>query len=262
LILGYDDDCKLAESLSAFFEYISSRFLKQTINQDKIDRAVRTFWEIIDCAIRQKKGLTAYLVEDSQFNEKEMRMILFSLLFAGTDSTTTSLIYCLLKCAQKQHTQAAMIRDPKLIKRFIMEGLRMFTPVIGVMRIARKNLSLTVENGDQTIEKYIQKGELIVPSQNLAARCPALYSDANYFNSERHAGKESMDLISLPWKPFGDGKHACPGWYLYQLTAEILLEELVKNYEITTDITEEPQQTGHFINKLQQVVVVSLSKKK
>lgn len=277
LFLGCEDfDGKMAKAMNTFFSYISSRFLKKDFDLQEVENAKNTFWSFIDNAIEKKSIFALNLVENS-FDQKQIRMILFSLFFAGTDSTTTSLTYGILKCAQNPIEQEVVMDEIKKlqeihssedfsklacqaphVKRILMESIRIFTPVIGILRIAKEDLLLEVINDDETVTRYIPKGELIAPSQNLAARCPMLYpNNPEKYNPYRHQEEEKKDLLSLPWKPFGGGKHVCPGWYVYQLTAQILFAKMMRSHVLSTSIVGEPQQTGHFINKLMETVYVS-----
>jgi cytochrome P450 len=280
-----DTSAQMAFSMNTFFNYISSRFLKKEVKSPvEVKKATEFFWSFVDEAIEKKTWITKSLFQ-SGFNKKQVRMIIFSLFFAGTDSMTSSLTYGILKCAQNRDEQdtvkgeIAQLQEDRPseefsilaseiphVKRILMESLRMFTPVIGILRIAKEDLLLEVTDltcKGQKVSRNIPKGELIAPSQNLAARCPMLYPDhPEKYDSSRHLGEEEKELSSLPWKPFGGGKSVCPGGYLYQLTTQILFAEMLRNHVLSTNIVGEPQQTGHFINKLEETVDVSFVERK
>ncbi|MBA2728667.1 MAG: cytochrome P450 [Parachlamydiaceae bacterium] len=133
----------------------------------------------------------------------------------------------------------------------------MFTPVIGVTRVATEKLYQTSTCTGISAIHTIPKGEHIAPSQNLAARSPLLFPDTpNEFHPERH--KTIPPLISLPWHPFGGAHNPCTGTILYNLLAETLFTELLGKYKFTTDIKHEVEQTGSFITKLKEPIYIKL----
>lgn len=283
VLLGVEDsEGKCAHAMKVFFDYISFRFLKKPIDMEEVKIAREDFWSHVNEGLEKGDGLAARLLQNEPtLRKNDIDWILFSLFFAGTDSTAGSLLYALLKLSQRpdicKTMQAAFQRNKELdnpfpgyevacasqkIKKFLAEGLRMFTPVIGVSRIAREALDVQISYGSQTITRRVPKGALLLPSQNLAARCPMLFPEMPFshepgsFDPEIHGNVES--LATLPWKPFGGGKHLCPGAYLYQTIAQILVGEIVGELkaELSTSSQREPEQTGHFINKLAEPVLM------
>lgn len=258
-LLGIEDSKgELALSMHVFFDYISSRFLKKPTDPTEVHHAKMTFFRMVDQALTEKTGIAAKLDLYPELSLKDKRMLLFSLFFAGTDSTASSLTYCLLKCAQNESLQWDVFSEVaeqkvSMIRKILAEGLRVFTPVIGVTRIAGRDLIIKLPNGE---ERHIPKGAILAPSQNLAARCPMFFSphQPSTFNAYHHG--EVNKLEALPWAPFGSGSHACPGASLYQLIAETLISKLLHQGALSTSFKREPTQTGHFINKLAEPVSV------
>lgn len=281
VLLGIDDENgKLAHSMNVFFDYISSTFLKKPIDANKVHLAKETFFQMVDLSLEQNSGISGKLQQQLTIHEK--KMLFFSLFFAGTDSTVSSLVYCLLKCAQSPSLQEEIrlemtethssIQNPlpdtqlrdhlhkSIIKKTLAEGLRVFTPVIGVTRIAREDLTLKMETQPEPTIRHIPKGARLAPSQNLAARCPMLFPEhPNEFDPHRY--NEVKNLASLPWAPFGSGTHACPGAALYQLIAHTFVGKLLSKGQLATELQNEPTQTGHFINKLAEPITVAYTQK-
>lgn len=257
VLLGVDDDQgELADAMLQFFEYISSRFLKKPIDMEKVRKARELFFEKAKLGLLEENAIAKKLEYGKPLGLEEKRYLLFSLFFAGTDSSVSSLIYCLLKCAQDKQLQQEVREKPEAIRKILAEGLRVFTPVIGVTRIARADLEVNLTHGEESMTWNIPQGALLVPSQNLAARCPMLYPDSpDQFFPDRHQQVEN--LASLPWKPFGSGAHPCPGASLYEEIAHVVLRKILCQGELSTDFQGEPAQTGHFINKLAAAVEMS-----
>lgn len=276
IFFGYNDtQDRLAEHMKVFFDYISDRFLNKPIHQEKVDQARTDFWQIVDMGIQQEMGLAWLLKSQYHLTDQQIRWLIFSLLFAGTDSTSGSVAYALLKVAQsdqasqplKQEFLKNAKRDSPLpsfevscnshtIKEWLAEGLRVFTPVIGVTRIAKEDLKMQItREGEPFTTFHIPKGSLLFPSQNVIARCPVLFPEEPHEFNARHQ-EHVTQLSSLPWMPFGGGSHPCPGAYLYQTMAQILVGEVVSQGRLITLLKTEPIQTGHFINKLSESIMV------
>ncbi|MCE5293935.1 MAG: cytochrome P450 [Chlamydiales bacterium] len=263
----------MADSMKTFFDYIVARFLQQPFDEMVLARARTYFFETVSQAINDKKGLAGDLVEGGVFDHKQIKMVLFSLMFAGMDSTASSLTYGILKIAQDVTLQDSVRNEiankgksffpsechVPLVRQIMAESLRMFTPVIGVTRIPRQDLSLKVTHAYETVHRHIPQGALIFPSQNLAGRCPLLFPDRpNEFIPARH-DKVPTHLNSLAWSPFGGGPHVCPGSNWYETFTEIFLIEMMRRWNVSTDILEpEIEQVGHFINKLKANVSIKL----
>ena len=277
ILLGtWDIDGKLNYAMKEFFGYIEARFSRKEHNPQKLAIARHYFWEIVSEAINNKKGLAGEL-SDQCPNNQQILLIIFSLCFAGIDSTTQSIIYTVHKFAQdkalqkelydeifslqKQNDESLYTSANKslLAQQIIMESLRMFTPVIGVTRVS-KELFLKASYEGKHVTRKIPKGEHIAPSQNLAARCPMLFpQNPEKFNPKRH--QFSAQLMTLPWLPFGSGKNSCPGWPVYKILVEMILAAMSQGYILSSEKEYEIEQVGSFINKLKEDVIVSISSK-
>ncbi len=278
-----DKNKNISFSMNTFFAYIFSRFSHKTFDKDVLTLARKRFWEEIDRAVENKESVASKLhnlMREKGYTDRQVKMFLFSLFFAGIDSTTQSFGYAILKCAQNLDLQNSIRTELKekqnqdkdqkdlhiseiaeeivVIQKIIVEGLRMFPPVIGVTRVARENIQLVANCDERIIQHKITKGELISPSPNLIARCPLLFpGDPHQFNVERHPSDKPLTLSSLPWLPFGGGSNLCPGWRLYKQFIEIFLAEMATNYIAQADDLSEIQQTGSFINKLSKKVFIN-----
>lgn len=281
IILGVPDSSGLLSfAMRTFFDYVVARFSKTEFPSKKLSSARKCFWKCVKKPIKNKLCLAGILTGHKNFTEKQIAMFVFSLFFAGIDSTTQSIVYGIHKYAQDVNLQGNLYNEitnlqkgesgcpiyqlaktSKLLQQFMIESLRMFTPVIGVTRIARQNLELQVSCENKTSIRYIHKGELIAPAQNLAGRCPLLFPNKpNEFLPSRHPF--SISLTSLSWFPFGGGKHVCPGWMIYKNLAEIFFAELCHGYRLTT-LNDKPEieQVGSFINKLKEDIFVNISER-
>ncbi len=280
LLFGkFDDNGELQQSTACFFEYISRGFRGEPTENLQVQKQVNTFWKLIDDAITERRGIVGELSQDETFTEKKLKMFIFSLLFAGVDSTRSSLTYGIFEIAknpQLQQDVRAQITDSQLdnlndsfvdvacrlpfLKQIIIEALRMFPPVIGVTRIASVPLIIKIIHSGQALSFFIKKGEHLAPAPHLVARDPRLFPDRpNVFEPKRHSVADLPKFLpNLPFSPFGGGAHSCPGAMLYQEMAMIFYATLIQQFSLSTDIKEVEQQ-GHFINKLNVPVLVNVS---
>jgi len=259
-----------------FFDYIIARFSRKTFDQDKLVQARNAFWKAIDVAIKNPETLSyklSELMEEKGYSLKQTNMLLFSLFFAGIDSTTQSLNYAIYECSKDVNLQNSVrddlqkledwplhevASDVESIQHIILEGLRIFSPVIGVSRVARENITLvTTETDNKHIFHKIKKNELLFPSPNIMNRCPFLFPDEpDKFKPERWQEKK-VSILSLPGLPFGGWKTICPGWLFYQKFMQIFLAEMLLKFTLKLHNTGEIKQTGSFINKLSENIIVS-----
>jgi len=263
-----DDDRHLAFAMQTFFDYIVAKFSKKDFDEQKLITAKNYFWERVLQGIDNKDSFAGRLSRNPELDHEQVKMIIFSLLFAGTDSSSMSLTYGIYKCAQddvlpwKAKSEIAKMKDdislpcstPVIVQQIIRESLRMFTPVVGITRVAREDSVQRSSCDNESVIHFIAKKELLAPSQNLAARSPLLFpNNPDKFLPERH--EKITSLISLPWLPFGGG-NPCTGWMFYNVLAETLFTELLGRYEFSTNIKHEVEQVGSFINKLKEPIYV------
>lgn len=269
--LGTPDSKRyLSKVMDIFFHYILARFAQQKFDTSRLAIARTLFWKIITTAIHNDQSLVGKIFAQGAHSEKQLKMLIFSLFFAGIDSTTKSFVYTTHKCTNQKRQatlrnslQELSHKKNKLpvyefaheitpIQQIIAESLRMFPPVIGVVRVARENLKVVTANQQSTLLHRASQGDLLAPSPNIIARCPILFSNPDRFDPERH--DTLRKLTALPWQPFGGGLNLCPGWKLYEVFMEIYLAELLLHYKTSCQQQSEIPQKGSFINRLSQHV--------
>jgi cytochrome P450 len=150
--------------------------------------------------------------EGAEISDHEIASLLYSLLFAGHETTTTLISNCLRVLLDEPEQWAAMVADPKRIPAAIDEVLRHSGSIVGWRRKALKD----TEVGGVRIP---EGGELLL-----------LMGSANR-DEERFADGERID-ISRPnareHLSFGFGIHYCLGNMLAKLQAKIALEETIR----------------------------------
>jgi cytochrome P450 len=150
--------------------------------------------------------------DGAEISDHEIASILYSLLFAGHETTTTLISNCLRVLLQEPKQWAAIVAEPKKIPAAIDEVLRHSGSIVGWRRKALKDTEV---------------GGVAIPE---GAELLLLMGAANR-DEERFANGEQLD-ISRPnareHLSFGFGIHYCLGNMLAKLQAKIALEEVAR----------------------------------
>ena len=159
-------------------------------------------------------NLTADLVkaqaEGAEINDHEIASLLYSLLFAGHETTTTLISNCVRVLLAHRESWESIIENPKGISAAIDEVLRYSGSIVGWRRKALKD----TEVGGVAIPE----GAEILLLMGSANRDAARFEDPESFDIARPNAREHLS--------FGFGIHYCLGNMLAKLQAKIALEEL------------------------------------
>ncbi|OBK52246.1 cytochrome P450 [Mycobacterium kubicae] len=181
-----------------------------TKEQDVVLRAWDEFDNYIDDMIRQRRArLTDDLLSEliraedhgDRLNAGEVRMLAFSILTAGTDTTRNQLAASMyIMCEHPQ--QWALLRDnPDLARRAVEESMRHSPAVCSTLRTVTNDVTL----GDYTFPA----GTFILVNTFAANRDPAIYPEPGRFDITRD---DPPAILS-----FGGGAHYCLGANLARL---------------------------------------------
>lgn len=159
-------------------------------------------------------SLTADLVkaqsEGAEISDHEIASLLYSLLFAGHETTTTLISNCVRVLLENRYAWDAIIAEPKQIPKAIDEVLRYAGSIVGWRR---KALADTEVGGVQIPEG----GELLL-LMGSANRDESRFENGEDFDISRANARDHLS--------FGFGIHYCLGNMLAKLQAKIALEEL------------------------------------
>ena len=172
--------------------------------QDVVMRAWDEFDAYIDDLIAERRSrLTDDLISEliraqddgDRLSDAEMRMLAFSILSAGTDTTRNQLAACMHVLCDHQD-QLALLRDsPDLAMRAVEECMRHSPAVCTTLR--------TVLD-DVTFGEYTFPPGTFISVNTYAANCdPEIYPDADRFDISRDDPP--------PILTFGGGAHYCLG---------------------------------------------------
>ncbi|HXF01553.1 MAG TPA: cytochrome P450 [Arthrobacter sp.] len=161
-------------------------------------------------------NLTADLVKAQQdgaeISDHEIASILYSLLFAGHETTTTLIANSLRVLLARPEQWQQLVEEPKKIPAAIDEVLRFSGSIVGWRRKALKE----TEVGGVKIP---EGGELLL-LMGSANRDAARFEDGEEFDISRGNAREHLS--------FGFGIHYCLGNMLAKLQAKIALEEVAR----------------------------------
>ena len=171
-------------------------------------------------------NLTADLVkaqqEGKEITDHEIASLLYSLLFAGHETTTTLISNCFRVLLDHPEQWQEVLNNPKLIPGAVDEVLRYSGSIVGWRRKALKDTEIggvAIKEGDGVL--------LLMGSAN---RDESRFDNGEEFNIHRENSREHLS--------FGFGIHYCLGNMLAKLQAKICLEEvsrLVPSLELVND---------------------------
>lgn len=198
-------DCNLAEEQSVVLQAWSEfdDYVDDMVNQ----RRHRLTDDLLSDLIRAE-------VDGDKLDAGELRMLAFSILVAGTD-TTRSQLAASIQVLCDHPEQWAMLRDhPGLSMRAVEESMRHSPAVCSTLRAAPQ---------DTTVGEFsFPAGTFILVNTFAANRDPAVYADPDRFDITR---RDPPPILT-----FGGGAHYCLGANLARLelaeALEILAERL------------------------------------
>lgn len=159
-------------------------------------------------------NLTADLVKaqetGGEISDHEIASLLYSLLFAGHETTTTLISNCVRVLLDYREAWQAIVADPKQIPKAIDEVLRYSGSIVGWRRKALKDTEIAGVKIPEGAELLLLMGS--------ANRDETHFENGEDFDITRTNARDHLS--------FGFGIHYCLGNMLAKLQAKIALEEL------------------------------------
>ena len=131
-------------------------------------------------------------------------------LVAGHETTTNLIGNAVICLAQHPHVLSRVRANPSLIPGVVEETLRYLSPISGVARISKTEVSLG--------QVVIPAGQLVWAWLASANRDPAQFGDPDDFDIDREPGQQLA---------FGHGIHFCLGMPLARMEARIALTAML-----------------------------------
>ncbi|XP_008842003.1 cytochrome P450 2U1 [Nannospalax galili] len=195
---------------------------------------------------------------NSSFNEDYLFYIIGDLFIAGTDTTTNSLLWCLLYMAlnpdvqKKVHEEIESVigcdRAPSL-----MDKARMPYTEATIMEVQRLTmvvpLAIPHMTSEQTVLRgfTIPKGTMILPNLWLIHRDPAIWEKPDDFCPNRFLDDQGQLLKKETFIPFGIGKRVCMGEQLAKMELFLMFVSLMQSFMFALpEDSPKPILTGRF----------------
>mmetsp|Transcript_43 Transcript_43/g.89 ORF Transcript_43/g.89 Transcript_43/m.89 type:complete len:480 (+) Transcript_43:53-1492(+) len=210
-------------------------------------------------------------------SDEEITGLLIALLFAGQHtssitSTWTSLYLIqnkeLLERAVKEMTSVVgnkevfdfdEIQKMDFLTNSIREALRLQPPLIMLMRYAKKDLSITVQNKDYVIPK----GDIVFTSPAVGHRLPDVFDKPDEYDPDRYAEGREEHKQPFAFLGFGGGMHACMGQNFGYMQVKTILTVLLRQYDFELiDKFPEADYTAMVVGPKEGTCKVRYSKKK
>lgn len=218
-------------------------------------RAIATLQKVAeDCMTPSDTPRFGSLVQHVRNKEKltelQIRALILTIFIAGSETSATmfsGLLYELGHNADFQNeiftemnkekgSALEKAKNSPAMSQLFTESMRRYAPSFSVERVAAKNLVCIGKDssGKEIFRQELPKGTSIrydiysATRDIIEAPVTDVFFNHHVFNPQRHDPRDT----SLPWLPFGAGKHACPGQELARAEVYALVAHLLEKYEI------------------------------
>lgn len=194
--------------------------------------------------------LLDYSENDKCLTEKEIRQEIDTFMFAGHDTSTVAISFCLYELANNPDVQEIAYEelntifegDPrrnvlpgdlsemKYLEAVIKEALRLYPPVPFYSRIVE--------------HEFIYEGKTVPQGTNLGIFPYALHRDENLFENPLKFNPnrflDGTELKPFSYLPFSAGPRNCIGNKIAMQEIKVILSKIIRNFEILP--TDPPHQ--------------------
>jgi sterol 14-demethylase len=200
-----------------------------------------------------------YRDDNTQLTDDQIVGLLIALLFAGqhTSSITSTWTMMFLmhhpECMKqvlaeqeevlggKERLHDALDFDSvskmEYLQNCIKESLRMFPPLIMLMRMAMEDIT-TTHNG-QTYT--IPKGDIVITSPAVSSRLESVFKNPNSFEPDRFGPERNEQKTPFAYLGFGGGRHACLGQQFGLMQVKTIVSVLLRTYKFEAVDKEFPE---------------------
>ncbi len=281
LLLGHPGPFKTYKTISSALDLLSVFTIKKAWRRPFSQKELKEYEEsleimrqAIDTAMTtREKPIFGSLVEGikEKMTPIQMKLTLFTTYFAGSETAASVLCYLLWQLGQHPEVQEEIFQevsasskplheiaaDSKTIDRLFAESIRLFCPGYVINRQPASDILCRATNaeGKVVFQERFGKNETLMCAPAFAARDPTQYPNPNQFNPHRFENPPK----TLPWFPFSDGQHTCPGQWLAKAEIAIFVAVIVQQYTITSFPSEEVGQKGYLTLKLAEDIQIALA---
>ncbi|XP_010639842.1 cytochrome P450 2U1 isoform X1 [Fukomys damarensis] len=232
-------------------------FLKQIIQEHRAALDAGSPQDFIDMYLLHAEGERGRH-GGSSFSEDYLFYIIGDLFIAGTDTTTNSLLWCLLYLAlhpdvqEKVHGEIERVIGPSRAPS-LTDKARMPYTEAAIMEVQRLTAVVPLAIPHMTSEKTvlqgftIPKGTVVLPNLWAVHRDPAVWEKPDEFHPNRFLDDQGQLLKTEAFIPFGIGKRVCMGEQLAKMELFLMLVSLLQSFTFSLpEDAAEPVLTGRF----------------
>ncbi len=184
----------------------------------------------------------------ARLSDREICDELLIFLFAGYDTTATTLTYALWSLGRHRNFQSRVAEEvaalpnrtltpddiPQLsyTVQVIRESLRLCPPAPTGTRMACRDVEVA--------GYLVPKGTMLVVGRMAVQRDPALWDDPLRFDPERFAAENFKALERWQYLPFGGGPRSCIGDHFAMLMVTLALATIIREVEVDAPADEFP----------------------
>ncbi|CAN0171537.1 unnamed protein product [Ascophyllum nodosum] len=118
--------------------------------------------------------------------------------------------------------------EMELLHNCMRETLRMYPPLVLLLRMAKKNFTVTSKGKSFTVPK----GHYVATSPYVAMRLPDVFKDPEKFDPDRFGPGREEHKQPFAYLGFGAGMHQCMGQQFAFIQVKTILSVLLREYKI------------------------------
>ena len=123
------------------------------------------------------------------------------------------------------------------LQNSVKESLRMYPPLIMLMRMAMQDIETTLNGVTYTIPK----GDIVITSPAVASRMESVFTQPDVFEPERFGPDRAETKVPYAYLGFGGGMHACMGQQFGLMQVKTIVSILLRNFTIEPVDKEFPE---------------------
>jgi cytochrome P450 len=183
----------------------------------------------------------AGVTDSGMLTDERLRDQMVTIIFAGHDTTTTSLTFALWALAEhpeireRFHAEVDALDGPptaedvkegrlEFTDKVVTETLRLFPPVYALPRVADQDVAF---DGCR-----VPEGERVGVLIRRIQRDPRFFDDPDTFDPDRWTDEFRQELHDFAYAPFGGGPRICIGRQFALLEAKLSLATIARNFEL------------------------------
>ncbi|XP_059517955.1 cytochrome P450 2U1 [Myotis daubentonii] len=195
---------------------------------------------------------------NSSFNDDYLLYIISDLFVAGTDTTSNSLLWCLLYMSlnpdvqEKVHEEIERVIGADRVPSFTDKAQMPYTEAT-IMEVQRLTMVVPLSIPHMTSEETvlqgytIPKGTVIVPNLWAVHRDPAIWEKPDDFNPNRFLDDQGQLIKRETFIPFGIGKRVCMGEQLAKMELFLTFVSLMQSFTFALPKdSQKPLLTGKY----------------